>query len=357
MQLSDLIAPAQRVAMVGLAKNTGKTVALGAILSELAVKGQRVGVTSVGRDGEERDVIDIRIQKPAIRLVAGSLVATTDSLLRASGVSHMVLEDTGVRTPLGRVLVSRLDRDGKIEVAGPSAAEDVRAVSDVMLGFGAEQVLIDGAIDRRAASSPAVADGLVISTGAALHEDIETVVEMTRDAVELACLPEVGDRHVRKLAAGHRESLLIDSDGGLVALPPGLLLTATASEIAQLLRAHPASRYLVVRGALCEPALEHLARAARGRELIAVVEDPPKVFLSGRSIQWLKGHGVVLQALRRVSLLGITVNPVAPGAHRFDSGRLRELLAEAVRGLPVLDVLEAGYVGRGSGTPGSSSHW
>ena len=35
-----------------------------------------------------------------------------------------------------------------------------------MAELGAEQVLIDGAIDRRAASSPAVADGLVMATGA-----------------------------------------------------------------------------------------------------------------------------------------------------------------------------------------------
>ncbi len=42
-----------------------------------------------------------------------------------------------------------------------------------MFGLGAEQVLIDGAIDRRAASSPAVADGLVMATGAVLNEDID----------------------------------------------------------------------------------------------------------------------------------------------------------------------------------------
>jgi hypothetical protein len=35
VRISDAIAPAARVALVGLAKNTGKTVALGAILGEL----------------------------------------------------------------------------------------------------------------------------------------------------------------------------------------------------------------------------------------------------------------------------------------------------------------------------------
>ena len=70
-----------------------------------------------------------------------------------------------MRTPLGEVVLARLSEPGDVEVAGPSAAADMRAVSDAMLELGAEQVLIDGAIDRRAASSPAVADGLVMATG------------------------------------------------------------------------------------------------------------------------------------------------------------------------------------------------
>src|ERR1700722_7427952 len=93
-RLADLTAQASRVALVGLAKNTGKTVALGAILEELAQEGKCVGVTSVGRDGEEHDVIDNRIEKPPVRLRAGSLVASTDSLLRESGLQFELLEET-----------------------------------------------------------------------------------------------------------------------------------------------------------------------------------------------------------------------------------------------------------------------
>ncbi len=172
-RLADLLAGTRRVALVGLAKNTGKTETLAAILRELAERETCVGVTSIGRDGEEHDVIDARIEKPRIVLQAGSLVASTDALVRASGLAHERLAQTGVRTPLGEVVIARLAEQGAVEVAGPSAAEDLRKVSDAMIGFGAEIVLIDGSIDRRAASSPAVADGLVIATGAVLSEDIE----------------------------------------------------------------------------------------------------------------------------------------------------------------------------------------
>ncbi len=136
-RLSDLTAGAKRLALVGLAKNTGKTVALAALLRELEAQGRPVGVTSAGRDGEARDVIDRRIEKPQIVLAKGSLVATTDSLLRASRLTHELMEHTGIRTPLGQVLIARLKEPGAIEVAGPSAGADVRAVSDTILAQGA----------------------------------------------------------------------------------------------------------------------------------------------------------------------------------------------------------------------------
>ena len=149
-RLIELISGARRVALVGLAKNTGKTQTLGAILAEHAAAGVTVGVTSIGRDGEEHDVIDARIQKPRIDLRKGTLVATTAGLLRASGLAHERLRQTGLRTPLGEVVVARLAGAGIVEVAGPGAAADVRAVSEAMEQLGAERVLIDGAIDRRA---------------------------------------------------------------------------------------------------------------------------------------------------------------------------------------------------------------
>jgi hypothetical protein len=325
--LGELTASSRRLALVGLAKNTGKTVALGALLSELGAQGRRVGVTSVGRDGEQHDVIDARIEKPRIQLPGGSLVATTDALLSASGLPHELLEQTDVRTPLGRVLIARLRGAGAIEVAGPSAAADVRAVSDAMLSHGAEQVLIDGAIDRRAASSPAVADGLVISTGAVLDRDIAEVVARTRDAVELVRLP------------------LVDANYEPLELPPRFALTAEAAQIARLLQEHPDARWLLVAGALPEAFLNGLVgpTSRRGRELTLVVADPTRVFLWKRGPEWYRRQGIHLQTLERIELRALTVNPLAPESHRFASAELRARLADAIPDVPIFDVLDPAY--------------
>ncbi len=350
--LSELTAPARRLALVGLAKNTGKTEALAALLRELEGLGRRVGVTSVGRDGEEHDVIDFRIDKPRVHLPAQSLLASTDSLLSASGVPFELLQDTGFRTPLGRVLIVRLKGAGAVEVAGPSAAEQVRQVSDAMLGHGAEQVLIDGAIDRRAASRPDVADGLVMSTGAVLGADIEEVVRITRSAVELVRLPTIDPdsppaRRLEATAAPGEAhgGILMAQDGSAVELPPRFVLSAGAPELRELLDGSPQGHWLIVPGALPDSFLRELPGALRsgGRELTIVVADPTRVFLSGRELGWYSAHGIKIRALAETPLLALTVNPLAPQSHRLDSARLRELLGAAIPGLPIFDVLDPAY--------------
>jgi hypothetical protein len=336
-RLADLLAGTRRVALVGLAKNTGKTETLAAILRELGQRGTSVGVTSIGRDGEARDVIDSRIEKPRIVLQAGSLVASTDALVRASGLAHERLEGTGVRTPLGEVVIARLAENGAVEVAGPSTAEDLGRVSDAMLAYGAEQVLIDGSIDRRAASSPAVADGLVIATGAVLGKEIEQVVAATSDAVELVRLPLAG--------AGAADA---SNDGSTEpSLERNLVLGAEPAEIDALLREHPSASTFHVEGALSERFLEGLlaARTERaGRELRIVVGDPTKVFLTHRGAGWYRSQGLSIEVRRTIELRAITVNPVAPQSHRFDSRQLRGLIEAAVADVPVLDVLDLDYL-------------
>jgi hypothetical protein len=339
-RLADLLAGTRRLALVGLAKNTGKTETLAAILRELAEQSTPVGVTSIGRDGEQHDVIDARIPKPRIVLPAGSLVASTDALVRASGLAHEQLARTGLRTPLGEVVIARLAEQGAVEVAGPSTAEGLREVSEAMLSYGAHQVLIDGSIDRRAASSPLVADGLVIATGAVLGESIEDVVSATKDAVDLIRLP-VADagpsRPPREMSTAASEQ---------VTPARGLVLGAEPAAIVAFLREHPNASTFNIDGALSEPFLEGLLPARKernGRELTIVAGDPTRVFLTQHGPDWYRRQGVEIEVRTTIDLKAITVNPVAPQSHRFDSRRLRELIAEAVGKMPILDVLDPSY--------------
>ena len=196
-----------------MAKNTGKTVALGAILAELEARGETIGVTSIGRDGESTDAIDDAIAKPPIRLPAMALVATTDRLLERSDVRAEVPVRTEHRTPLGRVVVARLLERGTVEVAGPVAAQDVGEVVETMRRLGAERVLVDGSIDRRAGASPRLADGVVMSTGAVLSADLDQLARRTKAAVDLLTLGAVEDAALReRVEALDASALVLDGE-------------------------------------------------------------------------------------------------------------------------------------------------
>jgi hypothetical protein len=338
VRISDAIAPAARVALVGLAKNTGKTVALGAILGELEARGETVGVTSIGRDGEATDAIDDAIAKPPIRLPAMALVATTDALLERSGARAEVAVRTEHRTPLGRVVVARLLERGAVEVAGPVAAQDVAEVVETMRRLGAARVLVDGSIDRRAGASPRLADGVVLSTGAVLSADLDQLARRTKAAAELMTLPAVSDVALREQATALRTSALLLDDDEAIPLDP-TIVHDRVEEIVPLLRGHGDVRAVVVRGALCEPLLERIGRARRGAPLTVVADDATRVFLGRGTCARHRARGLELAVLDPIPLLAVTTNPVAPLRHRFDAEALRARIAAELPGVPVLDVL------------------
>ena len=327
--------PVRKLAVVGLAKNTGKTQTLRYILGQS--RGEfPVGVTSIGRDGERYDVIDPAIGKPAIALAAGDLVATTGPLLRE--VPARVLVRTGHRTPLGSVVIGKLISDSTVVVAGPGTMAGVAAVADAMLDAGARQVLIDGAIDRRAAASPAVSDGVVVATGAVLSREIDEVAARTKDAVDLLTLPPVADPAVRRMAGRAAGSALLTKGGTLVPIPPRLALGGDA-QAGSLFRQHRGATHLVLGGALGDPLLDELLRLPSHDLPTLVVKDGAKVLLRRHTVAWCRRRGLRIEVLRPTKLLAITVNPVAPQSHRFDSDELRSRIRELVPGLPVCDVL------------------
>lgn len=340
MRLTDITSSAARLAVVGLAKNTGKTETLLRILGEAPKGGPGVGVTSIGRDGERHDAVDHAIAKPAVQLAAGDLVATTDRLLGHSAVPAEVLWRTGYRTPLGRVVIGRLAGSGPVEIAGPSTAAGIRAVSDAMLGAGARQVLIDGAFGRRAAASPAVADGVVMATGAVLGRELTDVISRTRDAVELLRLPTVSDPAARRAAERAPGSILLTADRRVVPLPPDLGLGGAGERLRTLSRRLGDATHLVLSGGLGEPLLAELIAAVGRAPLTLVVRDATRVFLRRHGAYWYRDRGLRIEVLEPTPLLAVTVNPVAPRSHRFDSRELRARITQTVPGLPVCDVLD-----------------
>jgi hypothetical protein len=331
-------ARARVLSVFGLAKNTGKTQTVLRLIALAGRSGCTVGLTSIGRDGESRDVTDQAIEKPRVRLPAGCIFATTRLLLDRAGTAAEVLRATGYHTALGSVLLARMRVAAEVEIAGPATAAQTREVAGQLLELGADFVLIDGAIDRRSAAAPAVAGSVVMATGAVLGRRIADVVAWSAEAAELLTLPRLDNDAVRAL--GISASAVVTSRHEVIPLAPSATLAPTATEPGAVFAQTRNAAYIVVAGALCTDFAEQVLAAFPGAPPVIVVRDATRVFFSRGSWRRYRGSGLRIQVTDASSLVAITVNPVSPGKYQFDSAEFCALLSEAVPGVPVCDVLE-----------------
>ncbi|MDE1929242.1 MAG: hypothetical protein KGI36_18850, partial [Burkholderiales bacterium] len=188
------------VSVMGMTKNTGKTVTLNHLLACAAADKVDVGLTSIGRDGEACDAV-YAIPKPPVLVWPGTVVATArDTLLRA-GVRTKLLAGSGIDSPLGEILLVKVLDHGEMEVAGASRSADQRRAIESLRRCGAAQIFVDGALGRSHHASPALADGVVLATGAAIGGGIADVLRKTRDRLAILAIPEA-DAALRAGCAG-----------------------------------------------------------------------------------------------------------------------------------------------------------
>ena len=341
MALIDTINSCRKISLIGLAKNTGKTVALQILLKELEEKDTMYGLTSIGHDGEEFDQTNVLIKKPRVRVSEGALVATTEKLFQLSTVKYELLLSTRFSTPLGIVQIGRIRSEGIIEIAGPSTASGVNEVAEIMLGMGAKIVLIDGAINRKAISSHALSDGVIIATGAALNASLDAVIEETRNAVSCFTLPnhvEINDY------CNHNQYgiTLFDSKGAIKYSFNSLLV-----ERASFLRAITKKEIncIISYSSVVESLLNEIVTIIikHDRKITLMLSDHTKLFLENRNVLYYEKRGLTIRVMTPSNILAVTVNPVSPLSHSFDSDLLVSGIKSKLPGLPVYDVLSPGY--------------
>ncbi|MEA2690319.1 MAG: hypothetical protein QOD51_2926, partial [Candidatus Eremiobacteraeota bacterium] len=110
--------------VVGTAKNVGKTTAFNALRAVAHRRGDAIGVTSIGRDGEPSDALDGE-PKPRVRLAPGTLVALPAGLVPRSPA--LAILGVGEQSALGRTVFARVVLPATCEIAGPPSARAMRA--------------------------------------------------------------------------------------------------------------------------------------------------------------------------------------------------------------------------------------
>ncbi len=307
--LYDIIAGSgsRSLAVVGLVKNAGKTTVVNALMANCD---HRFGLTSLGLDGERTDHLT-GLAKPSIAPPAGTLVATTQGSLERSRYSMEALEVLPFHTPLGSVVIGRAPGHGEVEVSGPTTLAELRATVERLLALGADQVIVDGAINRMGSASPRVSDGVVVATGGMVGDTLDEVLETTSDALDLLLLPEVGPE-TRRLVEGHAatgaRAVAFTAGGDAHPLELATVVgegVAVARQV-DLLGADT----LLVGGALTQDFVDDFTRVLPPRtELRVIVRDATVLVLPPAAVGRFLRRGIRLQVLAPLRVLALTVNP------------------------------------------------
>lgn len=318
------------VSIIGMCKNAGKTTALNRIIRESARAGKGLALTSIGRDGEDQDLVT-GTKKPGIYIPEGTLIATaSDLVVRHCDVTREILDTTGIFTPMGEVVIFRARSGGNVQLAGPSMTSQLAFVREDFFRLGADLVLIDGALSRKSLCSRQVTEATILCTGASYHKNLQTVVEDTAYQCRILTLPEATDDRLLPLAdTDSRENLL---------LTESQVLPVTGS-LEEALRKNKAEA-VFFGGALTDHLVKPLILSAAPLQVVRlVVRDASKILLKPDSFEKLQRRGVELQVLRSVNLAAVTVNPFSAYGFHFDAGRLLEEMRSRID-LPVIDVME-----------------
>ena len=336
--LYDLIKPYTSVSTIGMCKNAGKTTVLNRIVSECSRRGEDLGLTSIGRDGERSDLVT-GTKKPEIYVFSGTLIATAAAALDLGDISREILLTTGMPTPMGEIVVARAHSDGFVQLAGPSMTAQLRSVKDKLLEFGAARVIIDGALSRKSLAMPAVSAGTILSSGASYSRDMQKTVGDTAYAALLMELPKTERRDVVRDAALKYTVFAADCTGS--GENEGRFLYETAEEAADGIRQN-AAKAVYIKGGVTDRQAEALfsaGRALAGAELI--VEDGSRLLVSRANYQKLLRAGARVTALDGTKLIAVTVNPFSAYGDHYDKNAffdaVRRALPETVR---VMNVLE-----------------
>ncbi|MEB3330603.1 MAG: hypothetical protein VKQ33_15360 [Candidatus Sericytochromatia bacterium] len=331
--LAGVCGDLRSVAVAGTAKNAGKTTALNHLIAHFGSAGERLGLSSVGRDGEAVDQITNR-PKPRIRPPVGALVATSHEAALYSQATLERVATTPFRTALGPVGIYRVVHAGFVEVAGPVKVREASALLGLLASLGCTKVLLDGAADRRAFISAGV-EGFVLATGLVLAESPEGVVEETRAVLSRLSLPAPRASWA-DLCRARQEPGAITDQGFQPWVGPSFM--AGLEQLGAWLP--DSARALYVPGALADGLLEALLALRRPVDLI--VPAGTHVLASRALLERLALRGQACFALKPLRAVALTINPTAPDGRQVEPGALQAMMQAAFPELPVIDVCESG---------------
>ena len=323
----------KRYAILGLEKNIGKTTVLNWLSRIWSQSSQSTFLLSIGRDGEEVDVLDARA-KPKIILHKGNYALTGERALKASALLEAA-EVFPFETAAGRPIIVKALEDTTVELINPGGLDHLTEIADRFLGHGlCDRVLVDGAFNRLSHAQKTVADYVLVVTGAESQGTFEEIIERTVYLVErlerLSCEPECAKR-IEERRDAFSPVILFYEEGKTISYAGTLLQNP------QIIKQLDRAKAVYLEGALTQGIAEKLIQERIETEMI--VRDGTCLQVDIGLFRKMQAGGLRLAVLYPIPVIGIYVNSF--GAKRsFKNDRMRQELKRRLPSNPVFDLFE-----------------
>lgn len=332
------------IAIVGLAKNAGKTVTFNTLVAELTEEKVALGLVSYGRDGEKIDLVTNK-EKPRIFIPPRTLFVTAEKVMENCPFQYEKFLGTGLDTVLGEVNIYRSGEwGGEVELVGINTALGLKKIKS-LIKTEVDLIIVDGAFDRRSSAAPLLTDGVILATGAVLGNTIESVVDRTCHEVKKMFVPSIPDPvlHRKALAiAGRGKGGIIEENGNISMFETPLSFQLPKNICRDI--DSPISS-LVLSGALVDSFLMQYCDCFKGRlrGSSIIIMDGTKNFLSAQGYRILRENHMQIFTLNPIKIIALTANPFNPEGSGFESHLFVLALRKQIRGIPVFDVKSKEY--------------
>ena len=320
------------VSIVGMAKNTGKTTCLNYVLNRLEEENRKVALTSIGVDGEERDILYDTL-KPRIRLKKGNYFITSEKHFGEKELDAKVISISHRNTALGRLITAEAQSEGKVILSGPSDSLWLHECIDSLLKLGADITLVDGALSRMSLASPAITDAMVLCTGAACSVQLERLIKKVKFLCDMINLPP-SDADLQKVCNHAKEGVWALTEQGTLAEKITDSLFVGHQPIAEWTTQY---KHFFINGVLTDNFLKTLNADTKLSDIRLTVRDFSRIFVHPATYNRFVRRGGRIDVLQQAKLLTLCTNPVSPEGYRYDAEFLRNEIQQALL-LPVYDV-------------------
>lgn len=333
MNLACALDTYKKISIIGMSKNTGKTVVLNELINICNLNKKIVSLTSIGVDGEGKDIV-YKTRKPKIYAYEGTLIATAEETLKSFTAKYEILDILPFSTSLGRIVIVRIIRDGFVLIAGPDSNKEIKDISDMMLNIGAEVVLVDGALNRKTQGSPSITDACILSTGASLSRDMNITIKKTKHVVDMLSLKCVDELIKSRLGDFERNNVILIGED---VIDTGIN-TSLGREDEILDKVDEDTKYIFIPGSLTSSFLNKL----KGLKVDVIVKDGTKLFCQREDYESFIRTGNNIYVLDKINLICVTQNPVSPFGYYYDPKKFLNELKKVLFPIEVFDVLYEG---------------